>query len=249
MTDHQTGISNGVVNISQTEFVNNVVALPIRFFDRVVLKWPGVVIFVVMATVALLGYYVKDFRLDASAETLVLEHDKDLKYARLIASRYGMKDSLVLAYTPREDLFSEAALTRIARLQADLAALPGVSSVFCILNAPLLQSPPVNIEDLLSNIRTLSSPDIDKSLAREELRKSPLFRDLLVSRDLKTTALIVYLPTDVVYDDLRTRRNEFREKAAAGGLSPAEAAEYEFVQKKFQMHHDNMRRARHRNLA
>ena len=60
-----------------------------RFYDKVILKWPGVVILFLLAVVSFLGYKAQDFKLDASAETLILETDEDLRYSRLIESRYG----------------------------------------------------------------------------------------------------------------------------------------------------------------
>ena len=136
-----------------------------RFFDKVIIERPKLVILVVIATVAFLGYQAKNFRLDASAETLVLENDKDLRYSRLIDSRYGLQDYLVMTFTPKGDLFSDEALTKLSRLCDELRSLKRVSSVVSILNVPLLESPPVPIKELAGNIQTLKSPSVDKALA------------------------------------------------------------------------------------
>ena len=45
------------------------------------------------------GYFSKDFRLDASSETLLIEGDPDLKYLQEISERYGSKEFLILTYT------------------------------------------------------------------------------------------------------------------------------------------------------
>ena len=95
-------------------------SLTVSFFDKVILKRPGLVIIFILAVVSFLGYKAKDFTLDASAETLVLENDEDLRYSRLIDSRYGLKDYLVLAYIPEGDLFSDKVLSNLARLRDDL---------------------------------------------------------------------------------------------------------------------------------
>ena len=52
------------------------------------------------------GYHTKNFQLDASSDTLLLENDPDLKYLREINSKYGSKDFLVLTYThsPNQDM-------------------------------------------------------------------------------------------------------------------------------------------------
>ncbi len=223
-------------------------SLTLLFFNKVILEWPVPVLLCLFIMVSYLGYHSKDFRLDASAETLVLEGDKDLEYSRLIYSRYGVRDFLVVVYTPKEDLFSDKTLDRLARLQKNFERLKGVTSVVSILNMPLLESPQVPVKELVSNIQTLESPTVDKKLARMEFSNSPLYQNLFVSPDLKTTALLLYLPVDKVYQDLLTRRNQLHEKETANALSETEAAEFKKVIKQFQRHRDKMRKNRHETI-
>jgi predicted RND superfamily exporter protein len=224
--------------------------LTARFFDKVILKRPGLVIICILAVVSFLGYKAKDFKLDASAETLVLENDKDLRYSRLIDSRYGVQDYLVVTYAPYQgELFSDKALSNLARLRDELNRLKRVSSVVSILDVPLLESPPVPIKALAANIQTLGSKTIDKKLAKIEFKNSPLYQNLLVSPDLKITALLIYFPVDDTYRDLLARRNTFQEKQAAGSLTAAEIAEFKKVTKQFRKHRDKMKKARHQDIA
>lgn len=167
-------------------------SLIFKLYNKVILKRPVVVLICAFLGIACLGYHSKDFRLDASAETLVVEGDKDLKYSRLIDSRYGLNDYLVVAFTPKNDLFDDGTIAQLARLQGELEKLAGVNSVDSILNVPLVESPPVSITEL-SKIQTLESPTVDKALARIEFSNSPLYRNRLVSPDLKTTALSLNL--------------------------------------------------------
>jgi predicted RND superfamily exporter protein len=182
-------------------------SLTVSFFDKVILKRPVLAIIFILVVVCFLGYKAKDFRLDASAETLVLENDKDLRYSRLIDSRYGLQEYLVMTYAPEDDLFSDKVLSNLARLRDELQKIARVSSVVSILDVPLLESPPVPIKELASNIQTLESQTVDKKLAKIEFETSPLYQNLLVSPDLKTTALLIYLPNDEIYRDLLARRN------------------------------------------
>ena len=220
-----------------------------RFFDKVIIARPKLIILLIIAAVAFLGYQAKNFRLDASAETLVLENDKDLKYSRLIDSRYGLQDYLVMTFAPRDDLFSDKALANLSNLCDEIRALKTVSSVTSILDVPLLESPPVPLKELAANIQTLKSPTVDKALARVEFDNSPLYQNLLVSPDLKTTSLLIYFPVDEVYQDLLIRRNQFREKQATKGLSAKETAEFRKVVKEFNLYRDKMRKKRHRDIA
>ncbi len=219
------------------------------FFDRVVLGHPKTVILCVLIVVGFLGFGARGFRLDASAETLVLENDEDLRYSREISSRYGQQDFLVLTYTPGDDLFSPETLTTLARLRDDLRSLESVSSVLSILDVPLLESPPVSLKELTGELPTLESPTTDMNMAKIEFQNSPLYQNLLVSSDLKTTALLVYLSGNDAYRDLLERRNELQQKKESGSLTPTERAELKGVVEQCRQHKDEMRRRRHQDIT
>jgi predicted RND superfamily exporter protein len=219
------------------------------FFDRVLLQHPRLCILGMLTVVVFLAFEARHFRLDASAETLILQNDKDLRYARLIDSRYEQHDFLVLTYTPKDYLFSDKTLASLAHLQEELKPLEHVLSVFSILDAPLFESPPVSFKELTSDLPTLESPKVDRNLARIEFRDSPLYRNLLLSPDLKTTALLIYFSDDAVYQNLLDKRNQLLQKKASGSLTSTEHAELESVNEQFQQHRDKMRQSRHQDIA
>jgi predicted RND superfamily exporter protein len=167
--------------------------LTLFFFDRIVLQYPRTVLLCVLIAAGFLGFEARKFRLDASAETLVLQNDKDLQYARLISSRFGESDFLVLTYTPKADLFSQESLDTLARLRDDLESLKHVQSVLTILDVPLLENPPVSLKELSADLPTITSPGVDTQRAAMELRTSPFCKDLLLSNDGQTTALLITL--------------------------------------------------------
>jgi predicted RND superfamily exporter protein len=223
---------------------------PITYlYDRIILQRPGIVILCVLAVVSFLGYKAKDFKLDASAETLILERDEDLRYSRLIESRYGQDDYLIIAFTPKNDLFSDETLEKLARLRNDLMQLQNVSSIVSILDAPLLQGPSLPLKALAANSLTLESPTTDRRLARTEFASSPLYQNLLVSPDLKTTALQIKFRTDPTYEALLARRYLLREKQIFEGLSPTERAEFKKVTEAVEKERDEKKKVRHRDIA
>lgn len=224
-------------------------ALITRFYDKVILKWPGITILCLLAAVSLLGFQAKDFKLDASAETLILETDEDLQYSRLIKSRYGGHDYLLITYMPKNDLFSDKTLKKLVRLRDELLQLERVSSVVSILDAPLLASPPLSLKEMRSNINTIESPTVDRKLASIEFSTSPLYKNLLVSPDLKTTALQIRFRTDKVYQELLARSDHFREKKTNAPLTESEQAEFNRVNKELQQHRDRRKKIRHQDIV
>jgi len=218
------------------------------FFDSVVLKYPRTVILFVFAIVAFFAFQAKHFRLDASMETLVLENDENLRYARLISSRYGQQNFLVLTYAPRGDLFSEKTLATLARLRDDLRSIERVLSVRSIMDVPLLESPPVSLKELTAELPTLDSSTVDVNLAKIELRESPLYRNLLLSPDAHTTALLINFPVDDVYSDLLEQHNELQQKKAYGSLTSVESAELNRVVEQFRQQRDKIRQQEHEDI-
>jgi Predicted exporters of the RND superfamily len=66
-----------------------------------IISFPKIIILVISIIVLSSLYFAKDFKLDASADTLLLENDPDLKYLREINKRYGSEDFFILTYEPK----------------------------------------------------------------------------------------------------------------------------------------------------
>ena len=204
-----------------------------------------VIIGVVLATSAL-GYFAKDLSIDASAETLLLEDDKDLQLTREIHGRYISNDYLVIALSPKEELLEEKTLHTIRKLKEELLKIEGVESVTSLLDVPLLQSPPKPIKELMGSIQTLSSKGVDKTLVQKELTTSPLYAQNLVSKDFKTTAILINLKDDPIYNDFLAQRNALLQKEKKEGLSKQEEVNLERVKKEFKAYRDSTRDDTHR---
>jgi len=220
-----------------------------QFYDKVILSYPKSILLLMLVCIAALGYQARYLEIDASAETLLLEDDKDLAFTRKVNERYGSSDFLVLTYSPHADLLADATLDSLRKLSAELLELERVESVMSILNVPLLESPPKPIKELIKNVPTLESPGIDKALAKLEFLNSPIYRDNLVSPDFKTTALLINLFDDPLYRELLKQRNVLRKKEKDGSLSVLEQSELKNVLINFKNHRDKMRLVEHENIS
>jgi predicted RND superfamily exporter protein len=119
-----------------------------RFFDSVLLKHPKLVLVAVCLAVCFLAYQAQYFRLDASADTLLLENDPDLNFHRELSRRYSKQDFVVVTISPKDDLLSDSSLALVKNLRDDLTSLEHVSSVKSLLDVPLLFSPKIPISEL-----------------------------------------------------------------------------------------------------
>jgi len=190
--------------------------------DRFILDRPWLALLAVLLVTAALAAFLPRFQLDASADSLLLENDTDLRYYRQIVSRYGSDDYLVVTYTARRDLFNSQTLADLAELRDELLALPSVSQVISILDVPLISGPDTTLASLQTRIPTLTDPDVDRERARTELRESPVYSNLLMSTDGDTTGLLVRLRRDAEYQRLLNERDDLRDQAWDGRLSDAD---------------------------
>ncbi|MEE8425357.1 MAG: MMPL family transporter, partial [Elusimicrobiota bacterium] len=220
----------------------------IQIYDSIVLKRPKTVLLVLLAIFAFFAHWSLSFRLDASGESIVLEHDEDVRYARTISDRYDSADFVFITYTPAEDLFSKASLDRLKRLRGDLQKLERVDSVVTLLDVPLIKNPPGTLKELKDNMKTLESPEASMPLAIAEFRDSPIYQNLIVSSDLKSTGIQVSFRIDKSRAGLINRRSELLQKEFGGELTPAEEEEFEGIKAEYRIYKDERRDHRHEDI-
>lgn len=221
----------------------------LKLYDKYILGKPGMVLLVLVVISAFLGYQIKNFRLDASADSLILEHDEDLKYFRMISDRYATGDYLLVTYTSQEDIFSDENLIKIKQLRDELTQVDKVSSVVSIFDVPLLSTPPVPLSEIWQNIKTLESDNTDKAMARIEIANSPIYQELLVSKDMRSTALQINLARDKKIEALFRQRNQLIDKKHEGTLSKLESSELERVSYEYSRHQDRRNLERHNTIT
>lgn len=206
----------------------------LKFYDNIILGKPRLVVLLLLMFFSFLGYRIKDFKLDASADSLVLEHDEDLRYHRSILSRYGSSKFLLLIYTPFDgDIFSQKSVSEIQKLRDELKVFERVSKVVTILDVPLFKSPPIPLKEMRTRVITLESADVDKKLARKEIAESALFNNLLVSPDMKATAIQVIFKTDEIYQQFIEQRTQLIDKKYDGTMTPLHEKELEQITRKY----------------
>ncbi|QOW63554.1 RND family transporter [Campylobacter hepaticus] len=156
-----------------------------------------------------LSFFAFKLDIDASAESLLLENDPDLKTFREISKNYKNDNFLLLAFKPYDEKpFSKQNLAKLTKLHQALEQAPLVERVFSIINAPLLQSSQnTDLKKLLDNIPNITSKDINLTKAQNEIINSPFYKNNIISKDAKITGLIIYLQTDEVYNKLIEKRD------------------------------------------
>lgn len=195
--------------------------------QRLVIERPKTSLALIFIVALVLALGLPNFKLDASADSLTLEHDRDVDYFREIFSRYQSGDFLVITYTPKVELFSDESLQTLTQLRDELSRIEGVSGVQSMLDVPLLYSPVRTLGELKAEPRTLLTPDVDRAMAKQEFLTSPIYRDMLLSPSGQTTAVLLSIAVDNRYIELVRKRDALRYLRDDVGLTPAQALELE----------------------
>lgn len=180
------------------------------FYEKIVLTHPLKVLFFLSIFVVFFAFGATKLEIDASSSTLLLENDKDLQFTRDVAKEFKTQDILLIAFSPKSYLLSQVTLATLDTISKELLNLDKIDSVTSILNAPLLESSDKPIKDLIADIPTLEKGILDKELVKKEFLSSPIYTNNLVSKDFKTTAIVITLKEDQKYKELIEEKNTLK---------------------------------------
>ena len=205
-----------------------------KLYDKIILQnpWTAIIVVFVLAIIMALG--LPNFKLDASADSLTLEHDDDLNFSREVVQRYGSDNFLIVTFSPSKGaLFDQNNLDTLAALREDLLQIEGIQSVLSMLDVPLLYSPKIDITDLTGELNTLMSEGVDKQLAKSEFLSSPIYKDVILSADGNTTGMMATLDLDETYLQLVSKRDSLRLLRDTDGLSAQQEIQLQEVSAEF----------------
>ena len=207
-------------------------------YKNSVIQKPKLTLSILIILLLSFSYFAKDFQLDASSDSLLLENDPDLKYLREVNSKYGSKEFLVLTYTPEKDLLSSETIENLTNLKNDLASLSWANNVITILDVPLLKNNEDPLAERIKNFKTLSSENVDKERGFDEIINSPIYKEFVISKDGKTSGILVYIKSDPKISELINEKNNYLEKKEKNQLTKQEKKEF----KKFLKRYDDYRK-------
>ena len=191
---------------------------------------PKLVLFIVFSLLILIGAGASNFDLDASSETLLLENDPDLKLYRDSAKTYGSTDFLVVTVTPDEPIFKKSSIETFKKLIFELSNVDGIESVLSLLDAPLIEANKnLSLSEVADQVSTLDSIDPDIEKAKRVFNTNEVYKNLLISEDLKTTAIQLTLKRNITYENLINERYSINDQ-----LNPEFNSRLEIVNEEIQ---------------
>jgi len=219
-----------------------------KLYKNFLVEKPKTTLLILSILLLSFGYFAKNFQLDASSDTLLLENDPDLKYLREVNAKYGSEDYLVLTYTPAKKLLDSTTIENLKYLKKDLINLKWVNSVTTILDVPLLNNNDDSLADRIKNYKTLSSENVDKERGFDEIINSPIYRELIISKDGKTSGILVYIKRDKKMSNLIITKNNYLNRIDENTLSSEENKKYKIFLKEYDNYKKSYNQKNHQNI-
>ncbi len=176
-----------------------------QLYEKIILRNPKLIFIALLVVLFSFGYYSKDFRLDASSETLLIEGDPDLEYLQEVSKRYGSKEFLILTFTPKDGMVTDSSINNLLSLKYKIQSLDWVHSVVTLLDIPLLNNSEAPLQERLENFKTLKDENVNRDRGFKEILSSPVFRNFVISEDGKTSGIIVYIKKNNLLENIKNK--------------------------------------------
>ena len=173
-----------------------------------ILKYPYVILLFFLSIFLISIYQSKNFQLDASADTLLIENDPDLIYLRNLNERYKSEKFFIVTYTPK-NLSKKDSINELINLVKDINSFNWISKTISIVNAPLLKSTDEPLIDKIRNLKYITNSDVNINNALNELTSSPIYKNLIISEDGKTFGIVAYIKENRSYLDTINKKTEY----------------------------------------
>ena len=221
-----------------------------NLYKKTVIEKPKSILSILLILLLSFAYFAKDFQLDASSDTLLLENDPDLKYLREVNKKFGSKDFLVLTYThePNESFKSESTIKNLELLKNSLENLNWVNNVITVLDVPLLKNNDDPLAERIKNFKTLSSKDVNLDRGFDEIINSPIYKDFVISGDGKTSGILVYIKPNKKLNQLIETKNDYLERKSKGQLTSKEKRAYKSFLKEYDAYKKSFNKKNHKNI-
>ncbi|HAW93443.1 TPA: hypothetical protein DCX24_12440, partial [Candidatus Azambacteria bacterium] len=144
-------------------------------------RWLIIGVFLVLAAVA--SVFLSQFRIDASAETLLVKNNELYIKSQLANQRFAPDEFILVAYKPHDgELFSAQTFADITVISAEYAKLERVSSVTSMLTVPLLKDASAFTSGAEVESLTWQQQQYAPQEMQQLLTDHPIFTDLLLNK-------------------------------------------------------------------
>jgi predicted RND superfamily exporter protein len=143
---------------------------------------------------------------------------------------------------------SDETIENLTNLKNDLKSLKWVDNVITILDVPLLKNNDDPLAERIKNFKTLSSVDVDKERGFREIINSPIYKELIISLDGKTSGILVYIKNDNKMSKLITKKNNYLNITDKNILNADDKKNYKDFLNEYDAYEKKYNKNNHKNI-
>ena len=139
------------------------------------------------------AFHSRNFRIDASSDTLVAQNDDDFKFFNLYNNIFPSRNFLVLAIKSDKEI-DDKYIKLIESLSNEIIKLQEIESVFSINDAPILFLNKTSLLDLSNQkIETIQNTKFELKEILNEFSSNSILKDQIINSNKNISSIIIYL--------------------------------------------------------
>ncbi|MGQ8364443.1 efflux RND transporter permease subunit [Glaciecola sp. 1036] len=179
---------------------------------------PIIILFAI--TFAALAYFSTQFKINASADTLLTKNNELYIETQLANEKFSPSEFILIAYQPRNHaLFSEQTFQDLAQLTNQFEQIERLETTNSILNVPLISSATNLLQ--IDNVADLTYQKQQYSVEqmRNMLSEHPIYTDLLVNEQQDATSIQLVFKKNSELEALNAQMLDIQAQTLDGELS------------------------------
>jgi len=141
-------------------------------------------------------FFIKDMKIDASPDTLLLKDDPIYKMSSEVDNKYKQTPIMFLSIKTNGNFLTIKKLKEVDKLTKKLKSIKNVEDVTSLTTIPILESSSKSILEI-DTPDTLLNPGVDLKKAKNELLKNSIYLDNIVNQDLSAINFIIVVNNNV----------------------------------------------------
>ncbi|GHE77571.1 efflux RND transporter permease subunit [Thalassotalea profundi] len=175
------------------------------------ITWAYAICFIFVLLTVIFAWQAKNFEIDASADTLLVDNNKHYILTQLADQRYGSEEFILIAFKPNNNaLFATDNLNTLSNIGKEIETISRVKQVKSIANMPIFSAADSVSADIQNF--TWEKQKFDEATLSLSLKMHPLYEGLLVNKAQTALSLQVVFKTDpnlekINYDIIDIKRH------------------------------------------
>ena len=157
--------------------------------------------------IILSSFYIKNFRIDASSDTLVAKNDIDFLYFNEYSKLFTSENFLLVAIKNNNEI-DQKFINKFELLSTEILKIENVNRVFSFIDAPILFLNNASLNSLSeNNIETIKDSKYNLTDVVKELSNNPIYKDQIINSNGNVFSLIIYLDKNLKMEKARADYN------------------------------------------